>query len=283
MKKPGFKIGRAVMYLVLIIVALIQLFPLYWLMAFSLKNNAEILGANPIGLPQNWVWDNYLQVFLRDSQQGNIATYFLNSVIVTSVSIVISTVFGSMAAYAIGRMTWKLSSKTLTLFLSGLMIPIHATLVPLLFIFTRTRLTDTIWALILPYSAFALPMAVYVLVGFFKALPRELEEAACLDGTNIYGTFTHIMLPLIRPAIATVSIFTYLSCWNELMFAITFIQSPVYQTLTAGVKNMTGGVYSRNFGMLGAGLAIATVPTLLIYLLLSNQIQKSFTTGALKG
>ncbi len=267
-----------VLYTVLTIIALIQIFPLYWLFTFSLKSNAESFGDNPIGLPKVWMWVNYQDVLTT----GKLGTYFINSVIVTAVSIVVSTVLAAMVAYAIARMTWKLSSKALLVFLSGMMIPLHATLVPLFIIFKRTNLYNTYWALILPYVAFALPMAVYVFVGFFKTLPRELEEAGCLDGLNVYGIFYKIMLPLIRPAIATVAIFTYLSCWNELMLAISFISKDRYKTLTVGIMGMVGR-YATNWGALGAGLVVATVPTLIIYLLMSDQIQKSFTAGAVKG
>ncbi len=265
-------------YLVLIFVALIQLFPLYWLFTFSLKNNVEIFGDNPMGLPQAFRWDNYAFVF----ENGNIGVYLKNSAIITLASILLSTLLAAMAAYAIARMRWRLSNSALIVFLAGMMIPLHAVLVPLLIVLTRTGLTSTYWALILPYTAFALPMAIYIFVGFFNTLPRELEEAACIDGMNIYGIFSKIMLPLIRPAIATVAIFTYLACWNELMFAISFMGGDQNATITIGVMNMVGR-YSTHWGRVGAGLAVATLPTLIIYVVLSKQIQKSFTVGALKG
>ena len=179
-------------------------------------------------------------------------------------------------------MKWKWSNATLLFFLMGMMIPLHATLVPLFIFLKRTNLYDTPFALILPYVAFAIPMAIYIFVGFFKTIPTEMEEAACLDGMSIYGIFVKIMVPLIRPAIATVAIFTYLSCWNELMFAISFISKPQWKTLTVGIMGMVG-MYATNWGALGAGLVVATVPTLIIYLLMSGEIQKSFTTGAIKG
>ncbi len=272
------KITNITLYITLIIIALIQIFPLYWLFIFSLKNNKEIFGKNPLALPTEFHFENYADVLSK----GNVARYFMNSVLVTFLTILISTIISAMAAYAIARMTWKLSNKVLLFFLSGMMIPLHATLLPLFVFLKRTKLYDTPIALILPYVAFAIPMAIYIFVGFFKTLPRELEEAACLDGLNIYGIFTKIMLPLIRPAIATVSIFTYLSCWNELMFAISFISKQQWKTLTVGIMGMVG-MYATNWGALGAGLVVATAPTLIIYLLMSNQIQKSFTTGALKG
>ncbi len=272
------RIGSVALYVILIIIALIQLFPLYWLFIFSVKNNLEIFGPNPLAFPTVFHFENYSNVLSK----GNIARYFLNSVLVTFSTIIISTTISAMAAYAIARMKWKLSNTVLVIFLSGMMIPLHATLLPLFVFLKRTNLYNTPFALILPYVAFAIPMAIYIFVGFFKTLPRELEEAACLDGLNIYGLFLKIMLPLIRPAVATVAIFTYLSCWNELMFAISFISKQNWKTLTVGIMGMVG-MYATNWGALGAGLVVATVPTLAIYLLMSGQIQKSFTTGALKG
>jgi raffinose/stachyose/melibiose transport system permease protein len=278
MKKPRFGIGTIGKYTVLSLFALIQLFPLYWLFSFSLKDNAEIFSKNTLGLPAVFHWEHYVNMF----KAANIDTYLINSVIVTFASILISTALAAMSPYDIPRLKWKQSNKVLLLFLAGMMIPLHATLVPLLVMFTRTHIYDTYWALILPYSAFALPIAIFIFVGFMQTIPRELIEAACIDGMNIYGVFTRIMLPLIRPAIATVAIFTYLSCWNELMFAIAFMGGETHKTITAGVLSMVGR-YSTQWGQVGAGLVIATIPTLVVYILLSKQIQKSFTTGALKG
>jgi raffinose/stachyose/melibiose transport system permease protein len=269
---------KVILYTVLVAIAFVQLFPLYWLFTFSLKDNMQIFGTNPIGLPTTYHLENFTDVL----QNGKVGYFFLNSLLVTVATIIVSTIISTMAAYAIARMKWKWSNGTLLFFLMGMMIPLHATLVPLFIFLKRTSLYDTPFALILPYTAFAIPMAIYIFVGFFKTIPREMEEAACLDGMNIYGIFLRIMVPLIRPAIATVAIFTYLSCWNELMFAISFISKPQWKTLTVGIMGMVG-MYATNWGALGAGLVVATVPTLIIYLLMSGEIQKSFTTGALKG
>lgn len=271
-------VRKVILYTVLFIIALVQLFPLYWLFTFSLKDNIQIFTTNQLGLPNPYHFENFSDVL----QRGQVASFLFNSLLVTSATILISTVVATMAAYAIARLKWKWSNRTLLFFLMGMMIPLHATLVPLFIFLKRTNLYDTPFALILPYVAFAIPMAIYIFVGFFKTIPTEMEEAACLDGMSIYGIFLKIMLPLIRPAIATVAIFTYLSCWNELMFAISFISKPQWKTLTVGIMGMVG-MYATNWGALGAGLVVGTVPTLIIYLLMSGEIQKSFTTGAIKG
>ena len=271
-------VSTTLKYIILGVIALVQIYPLFFLITFSLKDNAEIFGGNPMALPSMFRWENYAYVF----ENANIGVYLVNSLIVTLAAIGLSTIFAAMVAFAIARMRWKLSNTALIFFLAGMMIPLHAVLVPLLIMVTRTGLSNTHWALILPYTAFALPMAIYVFVGFFKTIPHELEEAACIDGLSIYGIFFKIMVPLIRPAIATVAIFTYLSCWNELMFATSFVGGDANATITVGVMNMAGR-YAANWGRIGAGLAVATLPTIVLYMMLSKQIQKSFTTGALKG
>jgi raffinose/stachyose/melibiose transport system permease protein len=144
--KKESPVKKTIKYVALIFIAIVQLYPLYWLFIFSLKNNAEIFGGNPMGLPEVFRWENYVYVF----QNANIGIYLRNSAIVTFASIAISTVLATMAAYAIARMKWKLSNTALVTFLSGMMIPLHAVLVPLLILLTRTKLTNTYWALILP-------------------------------------------------------------------------------------------------------------------------------------
>lgn len=262
----------------IMVIALVQLYPLVWLLFFSLKDNSEIFGENIVGLPRHFLWQNYANAL----SQGNVGLYLLNSIIVTGLTIVLSGILGVSASYAIARMRWKLKRPVMVLFLMGLMVPLHAALLPLFLILKNLQLYNTYWALIVPYTAFALPMCIFVCVGFLQGLPKELEESALIDGCTIYRTFISIILPLIKPAIATVSIFTYLSAWNELMFAIQFISKQQYKTLTVGIMAMVGQ-YSTNWGPIGAGLVIATIPTLVIYILMSNQVQKSFITGAVKG
>lgn len=271
-------ISSTVMYLLLGIYAVVQVYPLIWLFLFSFKDNNEIYSGNAMGLPAVWRGANYLTVLTS----GNVGIYLLNSVIVTVVTIVISTVLITMAAYSIVRLRWKLNKVFLTYLLLGLMVPIHATLLPMFIILRNLNLLNTYFSLILPYVVFALPMGVFIMVGFLKGIPVELEESACLDGCGIYRIFYYITIPLLRPAIATVAIFTFLSSWNELMFANTFINDDTLKTLTVGIMSLSGQ-QGTQWGPIGAGLVIATVPTLLIYFLLSDQLQKSMIAGAVKG
>lgn len=261
--------------IMLIIVAVIQLFPLIWLLFFSLKSNTELFGDNILGLPREWLWSNYITVL----KSSNIFRYFSNSVIITIITIVITNILSSMVAYAVTRLKWKLSNVVYMLFLTGMMIPIHAALLPL-FIILKPIL-NTYLALIIPYVGFALPLSVLILSGFMGTIPREIEEAAFLDGAGIGRIFTLIIIPLMKPALATVSVLTYLSSWNELMFAITFVNKEAYKTLTFGIMSMVGR-YTTNWGLIGAGLVIATIPSIIIYMLMSEQIQGSLSSGAVK-
>ncbi len=261
---------------VLMFVAAIQLFPLIWLLFFSLKSNAELFGDNILGLPKEWLWSNYITVL----KSSNIFRYFSNSVVITVITIIITNVLSAMVAYALTRLKWKLSNAVYILFLTGMMIPIHAALLPL-FIILKPVL-NTYLALIIPYVGFALPLSVLILSGFMGTIPREIEEAAFLDGAGIGRIFTYIIVPLMKPALATISVLTYLSSWNELMFAITFINKETYKTLTFGIMSMVGR-YTTNWGLIGAGLVIATIPSIVIYMLMSEQIQGSLSSGAVKG
>lgn len=274
----GRMMARRSLHVPLMIIAAIQLFPLIWLILFSLKTNAEIFGGSFLGLPAVPQWQNYVEALTT----ANIGRYLFNSVIVTGATILLSGVFAAMASYAIARMRWRLSNLTLIIFLSGLMIPLHAVLLPVFLQLRDLNLLNTYWALILPYVAFNLPFSIAILVGFLESIPLELEESALIDGCDIFQVFFYIILPLTKPALVTASIFTFLACWNELMFANVYVTSSEYRTLTAGISNEVGQ-YVTNWGLIGAGLVIATLPTVLMYLFSSRQIEKNITAGAIKG
>ncbi|PXV87271.1 carbohydrate ABC transporter membrane protein 2 (CUT1 family) [Lachnotalea glycerini] len=264
--------------IVLSFIAITQLFPLYWLITFSLKSNAEIFGENIIGLPRAWRFENY-KTALTD---GGILRYFLNSVFYSAVTVFTVAILAAMAAYAIARMNWKRKELVFGIFTVGIMIPSQAALLPLFQIMDKMGLKGGYLGLLIPYIAFGIPMSVMILVGFYKGIPKEMEEAAYMDGCGIFRCFLTIMLPMVKPAIATASIFTFLGTWNELMFANTLVDSSDYRTLPVGIMSFAGQ-YSTDWGLIGAGMVIATLPTIIIYFLLSNQVQESLVAGAVKG
>ncbi len=262
----------------LVIWAVICLFPVYWMFTFSLKSNEEIFGANVMGLPQNWLWGNYS----RALNVGNMGQYFLNSLIVTMVSILFVLVAAIMATYAMTRLQWKGRKRMNSFFMLGLTIPIHAAIVPLYTTLSRLNMLNTYWALIIPYSAFSLSMGILISIGFMGDIPYDLDEAAFLDGCGVWGIFLRVIAPLMLPAVSTVGIYTFLQCWNELMFATVFISKEAYKTLPVGIQGLSGQ-YTTEWGPIGAALAMATIPTLIVYIFLSKQIQESFIAGAVKG
>ena len=284
------KVGRAatagnkitvrsvLIYAVLILWTLISIFPVYWMFTFSLKTNAEIFGQNVIGLPQYWVWENYT----RAMNTGHMEVYFLNSFIIAVITILITLVASAMATYAMTRLVWKGRDSMNKFFMLGLTIPIHAAIVPLYVVLGRAHLLNSYAALVIPYSAFSLAMGILICTGFMGDIPYDLDEAAFLDGCGVWGIFGRVIAPLMVPAVATVGIYTFLQCWNELMFATVFNSKEAFKTLPVGVQGLVGQ-YSTEWGPIGAALSIATIPTLLVYIFLSKRIQESFIAGAVKG
>ena len=272
------KRAKVFIYIGLFLWMLINLFPVYWMFTFSLKNNAEIFGENIIGLPKHWLWSNYTSAL----NTGHMAKYFLNSAIVATATILITLAVALMATFALTRLIWKQRKNLNKFFMLGLTIPIHASIVPVYVTLSRLHLLNTYWALIIPYSAFSLAMAILVCTGFMNEIPFELDESACIDGCSTWGIFFRIIVPLMKPAVATVGIYTFLQCWNELMFANIFISKTALKTLPVGVQALSGQ-YTTEWGPIGAALVLATFPTLLLYIFLSKKIQDSFVAGAVKG
>ena len=272
------KVSRFFTYIGLLFWMLVNLFPVYWMFTFSLKNNAEIFGDNIVGLPKHWLWSNYTSAL----NTGKMGLYFLNSAIVAVATIVITLVVALLATFALTRLIWRQRKTLNKFFMLGLTIPIHASIVPVYVTLSRMHLLNTYWALIIPYSAFSLAMAILVCTGFMNEIPRELDESACIDGCNVWGIFLRIIVPLMKPAVATVGIYTFLQCWNELMFANIFISKSALRTLPVGVQALSGQ-YTTDWGPIGAALVLATFPTLFVYIFLSKKIQDSFVAGAIKG
>ncbi|MDO5455540.1 MAG: carbohydrate ABC transporter permease [Eubacteriales bacterium] len=276
--KSNFRISQVLIYIGLVFWLIVNLFPVYWMFTFSLKSNAEIFGSNVIGLPKEWLWSNYTTAL----KTGNMPRYFLNSTIVAVATILITLFVALMGTFALTRLIWKRRRALNRFFMLGLTIPIHASIVPVYVTLSRLHLLNTYWALIIPYSAFSLSMAILVCTGFMNEIPRELDESACIDGCSIWGIFFRIIVPLMKPAVATVGIYTFLQCWNELMFANIFISKSSLRTLPVGVQALSGQ-YTTEWGPIGAALVLATFPTLFVYILLSKRIQESFIAGAVKG
>ena len=271
-------VGKVLIYVFLAIWTLINLFPIYWMFTFSLKDNSEIFGANVAGLPTKWLWSNYASAW----NTGDMPRFFINSITITVVTIAITLIASIMATYAITRIVWKGASLTNSFFMLGLTIPVHSALVPIYKVLISMKLTNSYAALILPYAAFSLAMGILISTGFMSEIPKDIDEAAYIDGCGRWGIFFKIIVPLMKPAVATVSIYTFLQSWNEFMFASIFNTQSKYMTIPAGVQQLFGS-YTTDWGPIGAALSIATFPTIVAYIFLNRKIQDSFIAGAVKG
>ncbi|MDO5425195.1 MAG: carbohydrate ABC transporter permease [Eubacteriales bacterium] len=269
------KVKKTLLYLVLGVFAVIQIFPLIWLLNYSFKSNAEIYTKSSFALAENIDATNYIAAWVK----GSIAKYFGNSLFVTLVSVVATLVLAAMMAYAITRMRWKFSGVVLGFLMVGMMIPIHATLIPLFVLLQKIGLYSTRWSIIIPYIAVGLPLAVFIFSNFLRSIPRELEEAAFIDGCGIIRAFVQIIVPSLKPAVATVAIFTFMSNWNEFIMASTYLQKTDLYTLPLGLTAFKGA-HGSEMGPLAAAILIASVPLLIFYCIFSEQVEKSFAAGA---
>jgi len=274
----GRKIGYGILYFILGIIAIVQIYPLIWLFLFSLKTNQEVFGMSPFSLPQHPQWGNYLKAWTA----GHINEYFFNSVIYTVVAVVLTVILASFVTFAITRMQWKLSGLVLGLFMAGYMIPLHSTLIPLFNTFKSVHLIDNPISVILSYVAFNLPITIMILSGFYKSLPREVEEAAVIDGCSIHRIFFQITLPMTVPVLSTTVIINMIYNWNEFVFVNTFLSSDKWKTITVGVNNFVGQ-YLTDWGAIGATLMISIIPVLIAFFILSDRIVEGIAAGSVKG
>jgi raffinose/stachyose/melibiose transport system permease protein len=260
------------------LLAFVQTYPLIWLAFFSLKNNNQIFMGNIAGFPNPVVWRNYYSII----KSGIVPRFFLNSVIITAGTLAVSILLISMASYGLIRMKWRFQKAVLRYVLLGLTIPGQAVLLPIFKILQLFRIFNTYFALIVPYTGFSIALGVSIMSGFLHTIPYELEEAAVIDGSNVFQMFFKIIFPLLTGALVSISIFTFLYCWNELMFAMTFVNRQNLKPLTSGVMTLMGE-YNTDWGIVGAGLFIAVIPILIFYTVFGKQIQSSLMAGAIKG
>ncbi|QHT64058.1 carbohydrate ABC transporter permease [Paenibacillus lycopersici] len=249
------------------------------MISYSLKDNNEIFVTNPFGLPMHLRFENYKTAW----KSFNVPQYFMNSVIVSVVTVVFSLTFAVLFAYAVARMKWRLSGAARIYMTIGMFVPVQVIMIPLAILMRDFHLANSYLTLIVPYIAFNLSFATLVFYGFFRSVPVDLEEAACIDGASIYRAFFSVMLPIIRPSIATMVIFVFLAAWNEFPIAMMLISKESLKTLPLGLLFFQGQ-FTTDWGAMGAAMTIASLPTLLLYMLFSEQVENALTVGsAVKG
>jgi len=267
------------LYFALLIYTFIVVFPMVWIILSSFKTNQELYNT-PWSLPLDWRWSNYAKAWI----EANIGRCFLNSIVVTFFSLIFTLLFGAMAAYVLARFNFKGNNAIFYTFIAGMIFPIFLGLVPLFFLLKKLHLLNSLVGLILIYIAYSLPFTIFVLTAYFKTLPKELEEAAVLDGCSIFSVFWKVMLPLAKPGLVTVGIFNVIGIWNQYLLALITITDPKLRTLPLGIANLLIiQQYRTDWGALLAGLVIVISPVVIAYGLFQSRITEGMTVGALKG
>jgi len=264
------------LYILLGMAAVIFIYPLIYTLISSLKTNNEIF-TNYFGLPEKPQFNNYLNALIK----GRMGSYFLNSVFVVTTYVVFGLLFSTMASFVIARIKLKILNAVYLFFMAGMMIPIQSVLVPLAKMNVEFRLSDSYLFLICIYLAGGLPFMIFIITGYMKSLPKELEEAALMDGAGIWYIYRSVILPLSKPAIATMGILAFISCWNDLILCLIFISKQSMYTISLGLMNFTG-LFTTDYAGLCAAIIIANVPTIIIYVLLQEYVEKGLTAGAVK-
>ena len=209
--------------------------------------------------------------------------YFRNSILVTFPSLLLIIILGTMAAFGIEVMTWKLSNGVMLIFLAGIMIPVQMVLLPLFTIYNDIHLLNNRLGLILTYTVFGLPLTIFLMTGYFKALPREVLEAAVVDGADIYQVFIRVAWPMVANAVVTVALVQFFFIWNDLLLSMTFVSDTELRTVQTGLLNFVGRFGQIDWGPTFASISMTVIPTLLIYLVLNNSVMKGLTAGAVRG
>lgn len=253
--------------------AVVAVAPLLIMVINSFRPSRELF-RNPLGLPLTPTLDNYVNAW----SEASFSTYFANSALVTVSAVVLGTAVSALAAYPLGRYVFRGRSLLVAFFLAGLMLPIRLNVIPIFYLLSSMGMIDSRLALVLVYAASGVPFCVFVLTMFFRQLPGDLEEAARLDGAGELRIFGRIMLPLVRPALATVALFQFVQLWNELLFPLVLLRSESKYTIPVGLTQFFGQ-YTTNYALLFAGLVIATIPLVVVFVFATRQVVAGLTAG----
>ncbi|MBP1136388.1 raffinose/stachyose/melibiose transport system permease protein [Arthrobacter sp. PvP023] len=279
-RTPRIKVlKRLPVQLLVALLLIVEIYPLVWLFMGSFKTQDEFLNSPVWTLPQNFSFDNYTEAWTT----GNLATYVGNSLIATIPSLFLIVLFGVAAGFALEVLVWKGRNAVLLTFLAGIMVPGQMILLPLFSAYFQVGLTGTLWPLIITYTATGLPLTVFMMATYFRAVPREVFEAATLDGASMIRAFFSIGFPMVRNAVFTVALVQFFFIWNDLLIALTFTNNAQLNTIQVGLLNFTGEFGAVQYGPLFAAICINVFGTLVLYLFLNQRVMKGLAGGAVKG
>lgn len=251
--------------------------PFIFMVITSFKDKFEMLTSGVFTLPKEWLLTNYQEVF-----KGSFLTFFKNSVIVVAVSLVLLLFLAACASYPLSRFKFKLCKPIYAGIVAVMSVPIHVTLIPVFKMTTNIGLYDSIWGLVGPYIAFATPISVFILTSFMQGIPKELEEAAEIDGCGKYRAFFKLILPLSTPGLSTLAIYNGVNMWNEFSFAYTLTQSMQQRTLPLAIWEYQGQ-YSMNTPLIMAVLSLSVLPMIILFIIFQDKLVKGMMAGAVKG
>lgn len=286
----GDKVFTTFAHVILIVWAILVIGPMVWTFITSFKTSSEIF-ASALAFPQELLDGRIFENYVNAWTKGNFGTYFINTIVVVGIAMVLVMLLGAMCAYVLARHSFPGSQLIYYLMLAGLTFPIFLAIVPLYKVLQSIPLPwnpsqpmlGTHAGLILTYVAFALPFTVFFLYAFFKSLPDEIAEAAAVDGAGEWTTFFRIMLPMAKPGIASVSIFNFLGLWNQYLLPVALNSSEPKYVLAQGIARFASQMgYSTDFGALFAAVIITIVPVLIIYIIFQRQLQGSVSQGTMK-
>ncbi|MDA3809122.1 MAG: carbohydrate ABC transporter permease [Spirochaetaceae bacterium] len=271
------KIAKTGLYIIMIAYALTILIPLIIMISTSFKSNAEIFN-NPFGLPKSLNFDAYTALFVI----SNYGRYFLNSIGVTVISLTIAVSVSALASYAISKYQFKYNRAIYVFFVVGLIVPIKLGTIDIMITMLKLSLFDSLWSLIIVYIAMAIPLSVFILYDYIKMIPDELSSAARIDGCSEPGIFARIIVPLVKPGLAAAGIISFIPNWNEFWFPLVLIKSRDNFTIPLATGQLFGQ-FDTKLNLVFAVLSLASIPVIIIYLLLSNYFVKGLSAGAVKG
>ncbi len=271
------RISRWVIAVPMALLAIATIYPMLYSLNIALKSRREYV-LDRLGVTQSFAVQNFVDAWT----QANMGRYFLNSALVTVVSVVLILVLAAMAGYALSHLTFRGSKATFLVILAAMMIPFQVIMVPFVKTLNDISLLNTYPGLIIAYVSQFLPFTIYFMTSYFARIPKEITEAARVDGNNIWGVFGRIMLPLGRPALLSMGILNALFCWNDILIALLVMQSPSQRTVMVGVSALRGQ-YPDNVPVYLAGVLLVVIPLVIVYLIFQRQITAGVTAGATKG
>jgi multiple sugar transport system permease protein len=277
-KKRRDRRNRTLLWIAVVVIMIFCLFPFYWLINTSLKTGTDLSSAKLI--PPNPSLDNYESIF----EDSNFTTALRNSVIVAGITTVLALAIGSLAGYALARLRFRGKFVLLAIILSVTTFPPIAIAAPLFKLWTDLDIYDTLYGLIPPFLAFTLPLTIYVLASFFREIPRDLSEAALVDGATHFQAFRKVVMPLAAPGLVTAGLLSFIWAWNEFLLAITLTSSPEARPVPPALAFFTGSQeFEVPLGTITAATVVVTVPLVIMVLIFQKRIVAGLTAGAVKG